>query len=302
MATTRVYILAKELGVKSSAIVKKCQDEDLDVKNHMSVISAGLAATIREWFSEGENVTTVETSDKVDLEKVRVKKKKKTAKKSPARKTKAQETETAEPEIEPETEKVVEAPSAAEEPETEQGQKAVAVSPEEQQEEEPVPPEPEPIVPAGPILEKPEPARLSGPRVVRVEAPEPIVRRRPKPRSRPRYDAPVTEPLMYSQQEGENVASASQKDKKHSTKRHKEGTYSKRRDELDPDLLRKSKLSSKWRQRDIEERQATIGPGWLPARQVEPKAAILACLRSSSPMRWKNSTSLGLEPGQPPSM
>ena len=75
MATTRVYILAKELGVKSSAIVKKCQDEDLDVKNHMSVISAGLAATIREWFSEGENITTVETSDKVDLEKVRVKKK-----------------------------------------------------------------------------------------------------------------------------------------------------------------------------------------------------------------------------------
>ena len=73
MASTRVYILAKELGVKSSAIVKKCQDEGLDIKNHMSVIKAGLAATIREWFSEGENVTTVETSDKVDLKHVRVK-------------------------------------------------------------------------------------------------------------------------------------------------------------------------------------------------------------------------------------
>ena len=78
MATTRVYILAKELGVKSSAIVKKCQDEDLEIKNHMSVISAGLAATIREWFSEGENITTIETSERVDLEKVRIKKKKKT--------------------------------------------------------------------------------------------------------------------------------------------------------------------------------------------------------------------------------
>ncbi len=70
MAATRVYLLAKELGVKSTAIVKKCQDEGLDVKNHMSVISAGLAATIHEWFSEGENITTVETTEKVDLKKV----------------------------------------------------------------------------------------------------------------------------------------------------------------------------------------------------------------------------------------
>ena len=88
MATTRVYILAKELGIKSSAIVKKCQDEGLEVKNHMSVLSAGLAATIREWFSEGENITTVETSEKVDLEKVRIKKKKKTATKPAEEKTK----------------------------------------------------------------------------------------------------------------------------------------------------------------------------------------------------------------------
>ena len=75
MASTRVYILAKELGVKSAAIVKKCQDEGLDVKNHMSVIKAGLAATIREWFTEGDNITTVETAEKVDLKKVRIKKK-----------------------------------------------------------------------------------------------------------------------------------------------------------------------------------------------------------------------------------
>jgi translation initiation factor IF-2 len=73
LATTRVYILARELGVKSSAIVKKCQDEGLpNVQNHMATISAGLAATIREWFSEGENVTTVETAEKVDLAEVRV--------------------------------------------------------------------------------------------------------------------------------------------------------------------------------------------------------------------------------------
>jgi len=51
LAATRVYILAKELGVKSKAIVEKCQAEELDIKNHMSTISAGLAATIREWFN-----------------------------------------------------------------------------------------------------------------------------------------------------------------------------------------------------------------------------------------------------------
>jgi hypothetical protein len=39
----------------------------------MTAISAGLAATIREWFSEGENITTVETAEKVDLLEVRVK-------------------------------------------------------------------------------------------------------------------------------------------------------------------------------------------------------------------------------------
>ncbi|MHC4114102.1 MAG: translation initiation factor IF-2 N-terminal domain-containing protein [Planctomycetota bacterium] len=75
MAATRVYLLAKELGVKSTAIVKKCQDEGLDVKNHMGAISAGLAATIREWFSDGEHTTTVEIAEKVDLKKVRIKKK-----------------------------------------------------------------------------------------------------------------------------------------------------------------------------------------------------------------------------------
>ena len=41
----------------------------------MATISAGLAATIREWFSEGENVTTVETAEKVHLDEVRVRKK-----------------------------------------------------------------------------------------------------------------------------------------------------------------------------------------------------------------------------------
>jgi len=69
----RVHQLAKELGVNSTAIEAKCQNEGLDIKNHMSTLSAGLEATIREWFSEGEHSTAVETTERVDLEKVKVK-------------------------------------------------------------------------------------------------------------------------------------------------------------------------------------------------------------------------------------
>lgn len=73
----RVHILAKEMNVKSKAILLKCAAEDIPVKNHMSTLSAGLEATIREWFSEGDHATTLETSDRIDLEKVRVKRRRK---------------------------------------------------------------------------------------------------------------------------------------------------------------------------------------------------------------------------------
>jgi hypothetical protein len=46
----RVHILAKELNVSSKAILDKCG----------------------EWFTEGSHATTVETADRVDLDKVRV--------------------------------------------------------------------------------------------------------------------------------------------------------------------------------------------------------------------------------------
>jgi translation initiation factor IF-2 len=248
MAVTRVYILARELGVKSSAIVKKCQDEDLDIKNHMSSISAGLAATIREWFSEGENITTVETSDKVDLKKVRLKKKPK--RKRPAKKKEAEKVEQSEP-----AELATETVPATE---TEEPQ-----------------PEPEQILPAGPMLEKPEPARLSGPQVVRVEAPEPLRSRRPK--SRTRYDEPITEPLMYDEQELERSSPVSTKDKKRAPKRHGERTHGRRRDEQDVAAPRKFKFS-KWRQRDIEERRARLDAAGgeslrlRPARKIATKS------------------------------
>ncbi len=69
----RVHTLAKELGVASKAIIEKCRAEDIEVKNHMHVVHAGLAATIREWFSEGAHTTTLEQAERVNLAKVRVK-------------------------------------------------------------------------------------------------------------------------------------------------------------------------------------------------------------------------------------
>ncbi len=74
MATRRVHNLAKELGIKSTAIVAKCQAEGLTIKNHMSTLSAGLEATIREWFGEDSDLsTTVEHAAKVNLEEVKSK-------------------------------------------------------------------------------------------------------------------------------------------------------------------------------------------------------------------------------------
>ena len=77
----RVHILAKELNVPSKIIIEKCRAEGIDsVKNHMSTLSAGLHATICEWFSEGSLDTALETAKPVDLKRVRIKTKKKEAK------------------------------------------------------------------------------------------------------------------------------------------------------------------------------------------------------------------------------
>ena len=300
MAATRVYILAKELGVKSSAIVKKCQDEGLEIKNHMSVISAGLAATIREWFSEGDNVTTVETSDKVDLTKVRVKRKTKAKKKPEEKETKPEKAKKAKPaaqktkaatkkaatkdeetasEQEQATEEVEvqsEAAVVTEEPWISEKKTIEAPKPEPEHEPEPEPEpepesEPEPILPAGPIMEKPKPAKLNGPRVVRVEAPEPVRKPRPKPRNR--YDAPVTEPLMYSQRAPGDFGPIPTKDKKQS-KRHKERTHGRRKDDRDLETTRKPKLDSKWRQIDIEERRARLDAAGGEGLRSRPKRKI----------------------------
>ena len=81
-ATTRVHQLAKKLGVGSKDIVAKCESEGIpDIVNHMSAVSAGLAATISEWFSEGDTKSSaIETAEKVNVAAVKAKAKKKTRK------------------------------------------------------------------------------------------------------------------------------------------------------------------------------------------------------------------------------
>ena len=79
MANKRVHEIAKELGIKSKAIVDKCVAEGLTaIKGHQSTVSVGLEATIREWFSldEVSAHTTVEKAEKVNLEEARIKKSK----------------------------------------------------------------------------------------------------------------------------------------------------------------------------------------------------------------------------------
>src|SRR5438128_8845677 len=51
----RVNQLAKELGIPSKLILDRCKAEGLgeQAPNHMSLISLGLAATVREWFAGG---------------------------------------------------------------------------------------------------------------------------------------------------------------------------------------------------------------------------------------------------------
>ena len=289
MAATRVYILATELGVKSTAIVKKCQDEGLDVKNHMSAISAGLAATIREWFTEGENITTVETAEKVDLQKARVIKKPKP--KAPAKEAEAPKATKVKPAAEPAEVAAEPAIEAKAEPDKQAQVIAEAAGPAKELQPMPqvaeakpqpppqpvveeLPPEPEPILPAGPMLEKPEPARLSGPQVVRVEAPEPLRRTRPRPR--PRYDMPVTEPLMHGADVDGRSGSAPTGERKHSSRRHKDRPAGHRHAERDVEVADKPKFRSKWRQTDIEERQARLEAAAGEGLRVRPMRKIAA--------------------------
>jgi translation initiation factor IF-2 len=296
MATTRVYILADELGVKSSAIIKKCQAEGLDIKNHMSVISAGLAATIREWFSEEENVTTIETTDKVDLKKARVKKKPK-QKRPVKEEAEKEEGGSAGPAVAVAGEPAAEVAPAEVKPAEIKPAETVVVAAKEPPKpaekpvvEKPKKPEPVEILPAGPMLERPEPARLAGPRVVRIEAPEPL----PPPRSKlkPRFNAPVTEPLIPDDLEGEQGLKLGTKDKKRPPKPHKEKGRVRRPGEVEEEAARRHKFVEQRRQRDMEERRARLDAAGGEGLRVRPirKIATKAHTTVAAPVRPAKAT------------
>jgi translation initiation factor IF-2 len=81
----RVHILAKELNVPSKVIIEKCQAEGISaVKNHMSTLSAGLHATILEWFSDEQHDTAVETAKPIELAKVQLKSRRRKAAGAPS--------------------------------------------------------------------------------------------------------------------------------------------------------------------------------------------------------------------------
>lgn len=75
MANKKIFEIAKELGINSKLIIEKCHAEGISedlVKNHMSRVSAGLEATIKEWFASGEHgITAVETAARVDGERAK---------------------------------------------------------------------------------------------------------------------------------------------------------------------------------------------------------------------------------------
>jgi len=201
--TIRVHQIAKELGVSSKDVVAKCGEEDVpNITNHMSAISIGLAATIREWFSDtSSGGTAVQTAAPVDVKQARAKAKKKTRKKTTP-------TESPDAEIvadEPATvEDMPTAPAPEPPPSASRGSGLIEpptrTSPGEPPAEGPVtkvdpPPVPnEPVRPEkveqlGRTLEEPKKTTLAGPKVIRVEQPENI--RAPRPKGPPR-SAPAT--------------------------------------------------------------------------------------------------------------
>ena len=68
----RVNQLAKELGIPSKSILERLKTEGLgeQAPNHMSLISLGLAASVREWFANGAGgvATAVETATEAAVE------------------------------------------------------------------------------------------------------------------------------------------------------------------------------------------------------------------------------------------
>ncbi len=201
-AQLRVHKLAKELGISSKDVIAKCEAEGIPgIENHLSPVSIGLAATIREWFSKAESAeestTAVETAEKVDLEEARKKaeaekKRRGTRRRSTTPKAKSEASDEAKKEEATLEQARVEAAIKAQQAEAQaradvtgdastsgdsdhqsgspdgDGENPDVVVPRPN-----VPDRPDVISPAGPRV-APEKTKLSGPKVVRIEKPDPV--------------------------------------------------------------------------------------------------------------------------------
>jgi len=56
--TTRIYALAREIGVDYRTILDRCRTEGIDISSHMSSVPKGLESTIRKWFRDNANGET----------------------------------------------------------------------------------------------------------------------------------------------------------------------------------------------------------------------------------------------------
>ncbi|MDP7162514.1 MAG: translation initiation factor IF-2 N-terminal domain-containing protein, partial [Phycisphaerae bacterium] len=272
----RIFELARELGVTSKLMLGKCRAEGLDVKNHMSTVSEGLAATINEWFSDMSTVgSAVETTDHVDLKKahadakkVRQRQKKTTAPaEEPAAELQAEVQEPAE-EHQP-AQVAAEAPAAEAaqavetQPPGETAGAEVASQANEAQGEKPPVGEPKPpkkekkkaekpsksIKAAGPQV-VPHPATLKGPRVIRMEKPDTIQHPRRRP---PLLDTQATSLPTPGQNRGKSVSVDGGKSGSKPSRRSP-----RRRGERTANGAKTEQKRPTFRDQDLQERSASL--------------------------------------------
>jgi translation initiation factor IF-2 len=224
-AIIRVHHLAKELGVNSKDIVKKCTDEGVpNITNHQSSVSAGLSATIKEWFSDagGDSSSAIETSTKVDVQKARAKAKKTTRKKKATKKATA-----------------TSADATSTKKKVKKKTKSNVDKPEE-------------VKPVGRKMDTPVKAKMAGPRVIRVEEPEPEPAPRPKRRPPAQQSSPggggVRVPRGGS---GEMPPQTGRPD----TRRNKRRGASHQTDKTNRNQPQQNRNDSNWRQQDLLERE-----------------------------------------------
>ncbi len=295
--TTRVHQIAKELGVTSKDIVKKCEEEAIpSVTNHMSTLSAGLAATIREWFasSEGNVATAVQTAAPVDVDKARKKAKKKARKKpvkpgeSPVPESQSPAAEQAAldaaPPAAPEQSPPAESEASSEvaasippvstaptvpaaapappvaPPATGEVAPAATSGPVPDGEKSDGPADKPDVTPRGRKLGQPVKTKLAGPKVIRVETPDVL----PKPRSASRGDGPRgprTSTGPRTAGPGAMPPGPPPSDDKRSSRRNKRRSASARQDAPRPTTGRTGQgagRQSNWRQQDLLERERRL--------------------------------------------